>query len=250
VKGKRQKEKGYIDRFTVILTYGLTGIILLVMTIFFPALVSGADKTSQIEMAIVNFIRDYYGKQRDIQVYLIHQPSVLEEGNLKVKNITFARLPDSNGNGTCVVEAIDRRQMTRNVYVPFKVMEKKRIYVLKENMKRGEIITEDKIAYRDVILREDIKDYPVDLDEVLGKRLKRDLNASSPITKGVLEDHFVIKRNDIVSIVMENKKLMVKAKGRAIDRGRIGDVIRVKNLTSQKEITGRVVSDGVVTVDM
>jgi len=231
-----------------ILAYRVIGIIIIAWLI--PVSGMCAEKRSSIDATIINFISDYYGKKTDIKISLTNQPSILKEGDVKVKNITFARLPDNNGNGICALEVVDTRKMTRNVFVPFKIMEKKRIYVLKENLKRGEILTEDKLAYKDIILREDRRDYPEDLEDIVGKRLKRDLSANSVITKNVLEDHFVIKRNDIVSIVLENKKFMVKAKGRALDKGRIGDVIRVKNLTSHREIAGRVVADSIVTVDM
>jgi len=231
-----------------ILAYRVIGIIIIAWLI--PVSGMCAEKRSSIDATIINFISDYYGKKTDIKISLTNQPSILKEGDVKVKNITFARLPDTNGNGICALEVVDTRKMTRNVFVPFKIMEKKRIYVLKENLKRGEILTEDKLAYKDIILREDRRDYPEDLEDIVGKRLKRDLSANSVITKNVLEDHFVIKRNDIVSIVLENKKFMVKAKGRALDKGRIGDVIRVKNLTSHREIAGRVVADSIVTVDM
>lgn len=234
-----------------ILTHRIIGIVLVVIIAWLiPAFVMGAEKRSSIDDIIINFISDYYGKKRDIQISLTNQPSVLKEGDVKLKNIAFARLPDSNGNGICALEVVDTRKMTRNIFVPFKIMQKKRIYILKESAKRGDILTEDKLSYKDIILSEDKRDYPEDLEDIVGKRLKRDLSANSVISKNVLEDHFIIKRNDIVSIVLENKKFMVKAKGRALDRGRIGDVIRVKNLTSQKEITGRVVADGIVTVNM
>lgn len=218
--------------------------------LFFPVKGICNERYANGETKIIDFINDYYGKREGIQVTLNNRPAALNEKDIKIKNITFARLPDSNGNGICAVEVFDKRNMTRNVFVPFKVIHKRKVYVLKEDMKKGEIIKEKNISVREILLNEDKRDYPSDIEDVVGKMLKRDVSANSVLTKGVLEDHFVIKRNEIVSIVLENKKLMVKAKGRAIDRGRMGDVIRVKNLTSQKEILGRVTGSGVVNVDI
>ena len=44
--------------------------------------------------------------------------------------------------------------------------------------------------------------------------------------------------------------MCIRDRGRAIEKGKIGDVIRVKNVSSNKEILGKVVGSGVVTVDM
>ncbi|MCX7965206.1 MAG: flagellar basal body P-ring formation chaperone FlgA [Syntrophorhabdaceae bacterium] len=228
-----------------------TFLLILVCTFLLPLSgICNDGKYGNGETKIIDFINSYYTKKEDINITLNNRPSALNEKDIKIKNITFVKLPDSNGNGICVVEVMDKRNLTRNLFVPFKVTQKKRIYVLKEDMKKGEIITEDKVTVREIIFNEDKKDYPSEIDDVVGKMLKRDLSANTVITKGILEDYFVIKRNDIVSIVLENKKLMVKTKGRAIDRGRIGDVIRVKNLTSQREILGRVTGSGIVHVDM
>lgn len=233
---------------------GLLPIFLLsvMFTLLFP--VSGICNEryayASVEKRLIGFISDYYGQKNDIHIKLNSQPSSLRDETLKIKDINFAKLPDSNGYGICSVELEDKKKTVRNVLVAFKVMNKKKVYVLNENMNKGDIITSDKITVKEVILNEDKRNYPTDREDVVGKLLKRDLNAGSAITKDVIEDHFVIKRNDIVSITIEHKRLLVKAKGRAIDRGKIGDVIRVKNLTSQKEVLGRVTGSGIVNVEM
>ncbi|MCX8111071.1 MAG: flagellar basal body P-ring formation chaperone FlgA [Syntrophorhabdaceae bacterium] len=221
-----------------------------ILTLLSPLTGICNDRYAYLEKRIVGFISDYYGQKNDIHIKLNSQSSVLRDESLRLKDINFAKLPDSNGNGICSIEVEDKRRTVRNVLVAFKVMNRKKIYVLKENMNKGEIITADKVTVKEIILNEDKRIYPSDTEDVVGKLLKRDLNAGTAITKDVLEDHFIIKRNDIVSIIIEQKRLLVKAKGRAIDRGKIGDVIRVKNLTSQKEVLGRITGSGTVNVEM
>jgi flagella basal body P-ring formation protein FlgA len=48
--------------------------------------------------------------------------------------------------------------------------------------------------------------------------------------------------------VVENKKLMVRAKGKAMEKGRVGESIRVKNTLSEKEVFGKVVDDNTILV--
>ncbi len=229
---------------------GLLFFTVLTSILFFTVNGLCSERYTSIEKRLIDFISSYYGQKDGIHIQLNNQPSILKDESLKIRSVNFSRLPDSNGNGICFVEVVDKKGQARNVFVAFKAMHKKRIYVLKEAMKRGEIITEDKIVSKEIIFNEDEKGYPSEVEDIVGKQLKRDLNAGTAITKDMIEDYFVIKRNDLVNIVLEYKKLIVKAKGRAIDRGRIGDFIRVKNLTSQKEVLGKVTGSGIVKVEM
>jgi len=226
------------------------GLLILILTLFSPVTSICKEQQVSVDRRLIGFISEYYGQKNDILIKLNSQPSVLRDDSVKVRDISFAKLPDSNGNGICSVELEDKKKTIRNVLVAFKVMNKKKIYVLNENMVRGEIITADKITVKEIVLNEDKRNYPAEIEDVVGKMLKRDLNRGTAITKDVIEDHFVIKRNDIVNIIIEHKRLVVKTKGRAIDRGKVGDVIRVKNLTSQKEVMGRVTGSGIINVEM
>jgi flagella basal body P-ring formation protein FlgA len=56
----------------------------------------------------------------------------------------------------------------------------------------------------------------------------------------------VIKRNQNVVIRIERPLLMVTAIGKAMNDGRTGEYIRVRNLNSQRIILARVKEDGTV----
>ncbi|HQJ94463.1 MAG TPA: flagellar basal body P-ring formation chaperone FlgA, partial [Syntrophorhabdaceae bacterium] len=138
----------------------------------------------------------------------------------------------------------------KNVHVSFKVFVKKHIYVLKQNLKRGDVINAGDIIKKEILLNENKGRYPLDIEKIIGKTVKKDINAGTVVKNDMIEDRYVVKTNEIVSILAQNNRIMVKTKGRAIEKGKIGDVIRVKNVSSNKEILGKVVGSGVVTVDM
>ena len=52
----------------------------------------------------------------------------------------------------------------------------------------------------------------------------------------------------IAALRAENKNLYVRAKGKALEKGRMGDSIRVKNMSSDREIIGKVVSGNKILV--
>ncbi|MCX5813486.1 MAG: flagellar basal body P-ring formation chaperone FlgA [Proteobacteria bacterium] len=209
-----------------------------------------ATESSMVELKLKDFIRKFYSEREDIYIKLNPLPSSLQDKH-RVKHIDFVRIPDLNGDGLCLVEIDEKNGRTRNLYVSFKVSNKKKMFILKQNTKRGDVVRPDDISVKETYMNGNSgADYPSRMEDVVGKALKRDMPAGTVITCQSLEDSFVIQRGDTVNIVAENKKLLLQAKGRTLERGKIGDIIRVKNLTSDKEIVGRVAGSSTVKVDL
>ncbi|MCX8022907.1 MAG: flagellar basal body P-ring formation chaperone FlgA [Syntrophorhabdaceae bacterium] len=217
--------------------------------LFAPFTSYAITQTNDTESKIVSFIRKFYGEKEDIQIRFNNGSHLLKE-RMKVRRIDFAKMPDANGNGTCTLEVEEKYGRIRNIYISFTVMKKKQIFVLKEALKRGDVINEKDITVKEVLLWDNSNIYPEKIEDVLNKTLKRDMNGGSVLTTGVLENNYIIQRGQIVHIVAENNRLSVQTKGKSLDRGKIGDTIRVKNLTSDREITGRVAGNGVIKVDL
>lgn len=60
---------------------------------------------------------------------------------------------------------------------------------------------------------------------------------------------FAIKTRDIVKIIAQVGAARLEASGEAQQDGRLGDVIRVRNLESSRIVSGRIESRGIVVVD-
>jgi flagella basal body P-ring formation protein FlgA len=58
----------------------------------------------------------------------------------------------------------------------------------------------------------------------------------------------VVKRGDIVTILLENEKMKLSVPARALERGAVGDTIRVVNTSSDKEVYAVVKSSKTVEV--
>ena len=208
-----------------------------------------AAEQSSVEEKVTSFIKQFYSEKGDVYIRFNNSPEVLKD-KAKVSHINFAKVPDSNGDGLCTIEIEDKRGVKRNVYVSFRASNKKKLFVLKQNLKKGDVITARDIAKKEVFLSEDKGNYPSAIEDVIGKVIKKDVNAGAVFTNDMIEDNYVIKKNEIINVVAQSKRLSVQTKGRAEEKGRIGDTIRVKNMTSQKEILGKVTGSGVVNVDM
>jgi flagella basal body P-ring formation protein FlgA len=86
------------------------------------------------------------------------------------------------------------------------------------------------------------------VEEAVGQEARVTLYAGRAIRPGDLGPPALVQRNQIVTLVYRRGALGITAEGRALDRGGLGDDIRVMNLASRSTITGRVAADGSVVV--
>lgn len=111
------------------------------------------------------------------------------------------------------------------------------------------IITEEDIR----VERRDMSTVPsgaiTSPEDAIGKRTRRMVSSNAALTSDLIEVPPVLKRGDLVTIIIDSDRLRVTARGEAQQRGRQGEVIRVKNLSSQKDIYGRVVDASTVMVE-
>lgn len=206
-----------------------------------------AQDQSSAEARLTNFIKKMYDRDEYIEVRLGHMPTDLR-GRPNITNISFVRVPDGRGEGLCLVELGGMNRRVKNVYVPFRVVRKTKVFVLTDNARRGDTITENLVAARDTILHGHNSVYPVRVDDILGKVLKRNAVAGTVITASLLDDPILIQKGEMVTIIVENRRLLVQAKGKALEKGRMGETIRVKNVSSEKEIFAKVVGENTVNV--
>lgn len=82
----------------------------------------------------------------------------------------------------------------------------------------------------------------------LGFETRVALYAGRPIRPSDIGPPAVIDRNQIVPLAFAAGNLTILTEGRALDRGGVGDVIRIMNLGSRATVSGRISADGRVLV--
>ena len=206
-----------------------------------------AQPESGIETRVVRFIKDLYPDGNSVRVKLNSLAPGLKDS--RVVSVSFVKVPDVNGDGICSVEFRNPAGHTRTVQVPFKIFSKRELFVLKQAGQKGDLISRKDIIVRETFMNGKSAGYPASAEDVIGKALKRDVPANTVITDQVLENQVVMKRGDIVTIIAESNKLIVRARGRTVEKGRIGENIRVKNIASGKELMAKVISSTAVKVE-
>ena len=90
--------------------------------------------------------------------------------------------------------------------------------------------------------------YLTDLKDVIGMVARRSVPAGAVLHPGLVQAPVVIRRGETVVLLARANGMEVRVEGRAMADGAVGDVIRVRNLSSGRVVEGVVVSPGVVEV--
>lgn len=120
---------------------------------------------------------------------------------------------------------------------------------LSATARKGDIISASDIAWVDLPERNVTKDTLLDADEIIGKTPQRVLTSGRIIRSNEVADPQLVSRGDDVTILYKSGGMILSAKGKSMQNGSEGDLIRVTNLSSARSMSAQVTGDRVVTVE-
>ncbi|HLZ67210.1 MAG TPA: flagellar basal body P-ring formation chaperone FlgA [Aliidongia sp.] len=120
--------------------------------------------------------------------------------------------------------------------------------VLARPMMPGEVVRPEDITTADYRADQIQAGSIMDPRDLVGETPRHPLRATQPLRASDLQVPVVIKRNDLVLIVLERPGLYLTAEGRALEDGGKGTVIRVTNTQSKRTIDATVLATGQVAV--
>lgn len=134
------------------------------------------------------------------------------------------------------------------IFLRTKVSVFDRIVVAKKRLKRGDLIQgeEATIEVRDIAALS--SNAVKDISLVMGKESKTFIPQGNPIYEWMIKERPLVKKNEKVKIEVNAENIVVVAGGMSMEDGALGQSIKVKNLTSGKELVAVVTGTGEVAV--
>lgn len=86
------------------------------------------------------------------------------------------------------------------------------------------------------------------IEEAAGLEARVTLYPGRPILASQVGPPALVERNQVVRMVFLRGSLAISAEGRALDRGGVGEAVRVMNLSSRQIVSGAVAADGSIEV--
>lgn len=168
-----------------------------------PSIILPKDTPSRVEISDFTF-----DTQRDFFTATLVAPSV--ENPIRTINVSG------------IVDRLVEMPVLRTTLQNGDVIGKKDIHFVK--------VSSDNVQHKAIMKAEDM----------IGLTPRRIAHAGKFITRGTLEKPQLVERGDEIVINFNKGPLALTAKGKALQSGAIGDVIRVTNVTSAKTISATV----------
>lgn len=160
---------------------------------------------------------------------------------------TFA--PYRRKNASRITVGVRCNDTTRwTLYVPVSVSRMEEIVIARRPMSRGAIINADDIRLEKRDVARLHRGFMTSLEQVTGKRVKRNIQANGVITPERITIQHAVKKGNLVTILARIGSLEVRVKGKALDSGAIGERIKVRNSSSERELEATIVARGTVKV--
>lgn len=115
-------------------------------------------------------------------------------------------------------------------------------------LSRGDVLTANHLTLAPIANPIDRRSGVSAIEDALGKRLRRNVESGAPVRNAWLEDVPLVKRGEPVRLAVLRGRLRIESTGIARQDGKVGQIVRVENPSSHREILGRVGEDGVVHV--
>jgi flagella basal body P-ring formation protein FlgA len=134
------------------------------------------------------------------------------------------------------------------IYTSAQIKSYRKVLVLTQAIRRGEIITEKHLSYKNRDIGDLHRGYILDTKLVINKQAKRNLSAGIVITGNHFIEPKLIKRGEKINIHATSTRFHISMAGIALMDGTKGQNIRVKNINSKRIIQATVVRPGQVSV--
>ena len=122
------------------------------------------------------------------------------------------------------------------------------IPVLRTHAMPGDVIRQDDIEWQRVEARRAGPNTVSRLEDLLGNTPRRPITAGQAIRMTDVRPNYVIAKGDLVTIVLKAGTMTLTASAEALQKGAVGDIIRVRNNQSRKVLETRVIGADTVTV--
>ena len=211
---------------------------------------SAIDREQEVRDAVTAFVTTRtagMGWDVNIRRITISDPLKSIEGLVDYQ-IVAPQQWEGWGNISIAVIARQKDRVVRNIPVRIEVEALTGMVATLHQIEYGAIITAADLTLQKREITQNSHLAARTINEVIGKKARTTLRANQPIRTDQLEKIPLIKSGQMVTIIAENGVMKISVNGMAHSSGAEGDIIKVQNLTSLKEIPARVLDASTVQV--
>ncbi|MEK8023409.1 MAG: flagellar basal body P-ring formation chaperone FlgA [Candidatus Hydrogenedentota bacterium] len=123
------------------------------------------------------------------------------------------------------------------------------VVVALKRAERGAILRAEDLGVETRDLFEQPRDAVGSLEAAVGRVLTRPVLPGVVVTSSVIEQETLVKRGDRIRMIVRGRGLEITSIGEAFEPGGIGKIIKVRNVSSNRIISGRITGAGEVSIE-
>ena len=176
-------------------------------------------------------------------------PTITLPGNVDT-TVEVAQMNYTPGRDvfTAIVAAPNALHPVKTLSISGLIEKTIQIPVLTKGALADDIISSSDLEWIDVPTRQMVNDTIVDADKLIGKTPVRMVEAGVPVRARDVKSPQLVARGDEVLLQFNQAGLQLTAKGKAMQNGAEGEVIRVLNLSSNQSLRAEVTGNKIVVV--
>ena len=165
----------------------------------------------------------------------------------QIKTVVLYNIDQKNCTFAASVETIDRHKIS--IFGMYTCL--RSIPILKNSVAAGQIIYEKDIKIKDFDLRflnSLSGDFFKNSEQIVGMQAKTTIKSDNFIYFHDIKNPVIIKAHDIIDLLLSGSGFTITVKGRAIQSGAMGDLIKVQNIKSKKVVSGVIIDNKTVKI--
>ncbi len=211
---------------------------------------AGPQSMLELRKLALNFIQKHYSDETKTRITFARWDSRIKLSQCDSNKIMvfYPGKQHRLGNVSVGLRCSEKSKWT--IYLRAYVTVKRDIVHARRFISRGTVISKDDLVIDNIeISNANTKFFHTTLD-IIGKVAKRNITIGKKISATTLKLAIIIKRGQEVVIVAHTGGILIRTKGKALSDGAKGQVVKVKNSRSKRELQATVIAPNTVKVNM
>ncbi len=193
----------------------------------------GGRDQGQIEL---RFIRPWTSPVIADEMYTLRVNDLPSSGLTSVLPVRFELATDQESLGTW--------------QMPLEVRLMREVWVAHQELRRGDTLQDgdltlemrDALKYRDLL--------PADTDLTRGWMMSENVQPAQPVQRRAIQLRAVLQRGQLVEALYRDGPIVISLKAEVLDPGAPGQIIRLRNPNSRRELRGKIINEQVVQIQL
>jgi flagella basal body P-ring formation protein FlgA len=180
-----------------------------------------------------------------------HETRITQD-HVKMVPFNAAMLPaDAVTSAEFLVGKRARRSLAANTPVrraDVAVMRQVEVPVAARDVPRGTTLTEDDITFMTMDEADLVGNVAMDLESIVGQITRLALRSGQPVRTHAIAKAVAVERGQLVTVLWSVTSINLTAQGHAMEKGAVGDLIRVTNTKSNQTVLAEILDSRTVRV--